>query len=202
VPTEFKLKGGKRLQMALDPSRFKATSRKWLRLAAARNGKLGEQRMRATIKEGGFEKNADLTTAIKGSAKPLVDKSSSLFQAITSKVVGDTTTFVGIPSKDSFYRVAVAIHDGVTIPVTDKMRGLFYMLWRASVGDPVTLEGRAKDLFARYQGWLPLKASTKAIVLPKREFVKKTFQDSELHAMARKNWQDAINAALKEQARG
>ena len=205
MPTGFKLKGAKRLEKAFDPRRFKAVARKHLRMASRRNGVIAQARIREFIRanEGGFTKNADLTVAIKGEGKnPLVDTAQSLFQAITYVVVDDTTTFVGVPSKDSFYDVARAIHEGTSIPVSDKMRGMFYMLWRASVGDPVALEGRAKQLFAKNQDWLPLRASTTAIVIPPRPYMTKAFDDPKLRAMAHKNWQDAINAAMKEQARG
>jgi hypothetical protein len=203
MPTAFKRDAGwKRWRKALDPSRFKAHARKYLREAARRNGKDAEEVMRRAIQDGGYERNAELTVAIKGSEKPLFDKGSSLSQAITSIVVDDLTTFIGVPSKDSFYDVAVVLHEGRAIPVTDAMRGMFYMLWRASVGDPVTLSERAKQLFERNQDWLPLKKSTKAIVIPSRPFVRKAFEDPELHARARKNWEDAIAAAIKVQARG
>lgn len=206
MPTGFKRdKGWKRLEKAFDPKRFKAVARKHLRVAAGRNGKIAEGMVREQIKAnaGGFQKNADLTVALKGSGKnPLVDTARSLFQAITSIVVDDTTTFVGVPSRSDFYDVAVAIHDGASIPVSDKMRGMFFMLWRASVGDDVTLTGRAKDLFAKSQDWLPLKKSTEAIIIPGRPYMKQAFKNPELHKMARKNWEDAINAAMKEQARG
>jgi len=197
------------MEKALDPSRFGAAARKHLRKAAGRVGVIAVERVRAQIRgnQGGFTKNADLTIAIKGAGKnPLVDTGQSLNQAITHIVVDDTTTFVGVPSKSSFYKIALLIHEGnegKAIPVTEKMRGMFYMLWRKSVGDPVTLEGRAKELYAKYPGpWFPLRASTKFIVLPRRPYMEQAFADESLKKMAREQWQDAINAAMKEQARG
>ena len=206
MATGFKRdKGWKRMEKAFDPKRFKSSTRKYLRLAARRNGMIAVAHVRDQLRgnKGGFKKNAELTVAIKGEGKhPLGDTAQSLFQAITSKVVDDMTTFVGIPTEHSFYDIAVVIHDGTSFPVTEKMRGMFYLLWRASVGDPVILSGRAKELFAKNQDWLPLRKGTKVIIFPARSYITKAFEDSELHKAVQKNWQDAINATMKEQARG
>ncbi len=201
MATGFKMdKGWARLDSALDPSKFKGTLRRHLRLAARRNGKLGEARMRQAIADGGFDENAELTKAIKGSAKPLVDKSKSLFQAITSVVQSDTVTFVGVQQSDRFYNVAVALHEGEVIAVTPKMRSMFLALARKSAGREVELTGRAADLWARKSGgWLPLKKDTKAIVIPGRPFTKPVFTDAVFIKQVKKNWSDAIKAALKEQ---
>lgn len=194
-----------RFNRALDPQRFRRLSRKHLRKATERNGLEAVATIRRTIRKGGsFAANAMLTKEIKGSSKPLVDSGSGLFQAVTSKIDTDTSVFVGVLQTDGFYNIAKAIHDGVVIPVTPKMRQMFKALWWASIGnlDPSELDGRAAELWKRKPGgWFPLKDSTVAIVLPPRPFVELAFADPALKKKARANWERAMNSAIREAAK-
>ena len=189
---------------AMDPRRLTPELQRSMKLATMRNGKYAERAVRKLLQEGIRPPNADLTIAIKGSAKPLVDTGFGIFQAITSVVVSDTEVFVGILRKDSSYDIGVALHDGVTIKVTDKMRWMFWALWQASMGkrDPNTLTGRAAELWSRRPGiWLPLRDSTVAIKIPPRPFLEAAFQDPELKRLVTKSWEKAIQSAIVRSAR-
>lgn len=183
-------------------------ARKRLRRATEQNGLEALGAMRRLIRKGGtFAENATLTREIKGSAKPLVDNATSLFQALTSKVTSDTSVFIGMLKRDEFFDIAEALHDGRVIPVTPKMRQMFQALHWASIGnlDPAELTGRAAELWKRKQtGWFPLKPSTTAIVLPPRPFVDAVFDGTSLSGLkvkVRRNWERAINDVLREVAR-
>jgi len=202
--TAFKRdKNWKRLQTTLEPGKVDKIMRRHLRRASALNGKIAEGKIRDTIRSGGFTPNAPLTAAIKGSSKPLIGggAGAQLFNAVTSKVMEGASVFVGILKINAAYNVGVAIHQGAIISVTSKMRGLFFILWQASVGaiDPSSLTGRAKELWDEMPGgWKPLKKNTRAIITPARPFIRKAFADPTLRDKAKKNWQQAMAAAFKE----
>jgi hypothetical protein len=204
VPTEFKIKGLKRWRQALDAGAFDASARKNLRIATTLNGKIAEGLVRKTIQSGGgFKKNAPLTKSIKGSQKPLVD-SGLLFQSITSRVEDDFTVFVGVLRTSGEYNIAVTLHEGVQERVTPEMRGMFFMLWRASEGeiDASKLTGRAAILFARMpNGWKPLAAETQFIIIPGRPFFVVAFKNTQMIKRARDNWKKALEASFAERAK-
>jgi hypothetical protein len=198
----FKSKGIKRWLKALDPQGFTKALRKNVRLATALNGKVGEAVLRKVIQSGGkLRPNAPLTKFIKHSDKPLAD-TGLLFQSITSKVHDDFTVFVGVLRTSERYDIIRTIHDGQVIKVTPAMRGMFFMLWRASIGeiDSGTLTGRAAALWTRQPGgWFPLRDDTTVIVIPSRQFMRIAFANPQFKKLVRENWSKAVAASFKEQ---
>jgi len=205
MPKQYKKtgKGWKRLEVALKPTKYNAVVEKHLGRATKLNGQLAVAKVRDSIKKGQYAPNKPLTIALKGSTKPLVGRTAQLWQSITSRKMDKKTVFVGVLKTHGVYNIAVAIHEGVAINVTDKMRGLFFVLWMVSEGRmPVSdLQGRAKELWEQMPGgWKPLLASTTAIVIPARPFIKQAFGDSGLKRQAKANWSQALKAAHKELA--
>lgn len=200
--TTFKVKGLKRWLKALDAQEFDKVVRKNIRVATALNGKVGEAILRKTIQGAGkLKANAKLTKLIKQSKKPLVDR-GLLFQSITSKVHDDFTVFVGVLRTSKGFNLIETLHEGKEIKVTPEMRGMFFMLWRASIGeiDPSKLTGRAAELWERMPGgWLPLAASTIVIIIPSRPFIKIAFSDSQMIKQVRDNWKKALAASFADQ---
>jgi len=170
------------------------------------------KRIRGLIKggQGGFEANAELTKEIKEASVPLVGGKVAtgginVFQAISSTMLDDYSVFAGVKFVSEAYDIAETIHGGAVIPVTEKMRTMFRVLWWASEGsiDPADLTGRAAELWRlKPGGWYPLEDSTKAIVIPPRPFIERAFADPELRREARRNWELAVSAALRVMARG
>lgn len=160
--------------------------------------------------EGGYEANAELTKEIKGASVPLVGGKAdtggiNLFQAISSTMLDDFSVFAGVKFVSEKYDIAATLHDGAVIPVTEPMRTMFKMLWWASEGsiDPAQLTGRAAELWRlKSGGWYPLKDSTTTIVIPGRPFIERAFEQPELKREARRNWELAIQDALRARARG
>ncbi len=205
-----KTKDWKKFEKAFGKAAQKAIKRHMAR-ATLLNGKLVEKKIRQSIQSGNFDSNAPLTQAIKGDNKPLVgvETGAQLFKAITSKAITGGTpfksaVFVGVLRTNMFYNVARTIHDGKTIAVTDRMRGLFLALSLASQGkiDKGKLSQRGRDLFDYMnKGWKPLKKGTTRIVIPPREFIRDAFKNRSLEKLARKNWQQALQAAFAEMAK-
>lgn len=160
--------------------------------------------------EGGYEANAELTKEIKGASVPLVGGKAdtggiNLFQAISSTMLDDYTVFAGVKFVSEKYDMAATLHDGAVIPVTDKMRTMFRMLFWASEGsiDSGELTGRAAELWRlKKSGWYPLADTTNVIVIPGRPFITRTFESGEIKREARRNWEMAVQHALKILARG
>jgi hypothetical protein len=197
--------GWKRWERAITPSIFSRELRKNLKVATKRNGLVAVRTIRKVIRSGSFQDNAPLTVMIKSSSKPLVDRGSGLFQAITHKMVDDVTVFAGVLMTSGEYNIAIAIHQGATIRVTPKMRGMFFNLWLVSEGElpPGYLKGRARELWERHQGdWLPLKSDTRRLVIPSRPFIKDAFNDTMMKHLAFKNWENAIKKTMKRLAKG
>ena len=189
-------KGWTKLSASVIAGSFTPTLKANMLKASRVNGMIVRKAIRKTIKKGVEPANSPLTSAIKGSSKPLVDK-GQLFQAITSKVLTPYTVEVGVAKMNPTANIAVALHEGTTITVTARMRGLFALLASASQGSPVSLDGRAAQLFARYKGWKALKASTTHITIPGRPFLRPVLADAILRAKVMKNWQQALAASIE-----
>jgi hypothetical protein len=88
------------------------------------------------------------------------------------------------------------------------MRAMFFYLWLASMsaqglrtGKAPTLTGRAAQLFERFQDWRPLKASTRAIHIPKRPFITTVVENPDIQSSIIALWRDAVDRTFKEVAR-
>lgn len=182
----------KRLELAVS----KATSVNLLLLR-----KLIRDKIRAVVPPA----LSPLTTGLKKSTKPLVDR-GALFQAVTTWKVSWRAGFVGVlrnaqaPGGGSLISVAEALHEGATLKVTTRMRGMFAVLAQVSAGtrDPNTLKGRALELYEQNPSfkWKPLKPGTVAIRIPARPFIKLVFADPTVQAKFVENWEAAIQEAL------
>lgn len=202
-PTKFKMdKRWKRLEKKFGAAASSKIARKHLRRASMVIGKKAEATIRKEIESGKFEPNAPLTVGLKGGVnEPLkgTRAGAPLFKAITSKVIDDYTVFVGVLQTNDEYNIAVAIHEGTTIAVTDKMRGLFHILARREVDPAIPLSERAQELWdAMPGGWHPLKPSTVAIVIPSRPFIRQAYNKGDMQKFARQFWNDALEMAIKE----
>jgi hypothetical protein len=196
---EFKMEWPARAYEALGPSKLNATLRRHMRRATALNAMAAAAEIRKGITNDNYGPNAALTEAIKGSDKPLADR-GQLFKSITHVVKDDFTAFAGVLRTDEKYNIAVALHEGFEAKVTPAMRGLFFVLYRASNGstDPNTLTGRAAELFERYQDWLPLSPNTTAIVVAGRPFVDEAFKSVGLRNTVERNWQLALTSTFRD----
>jgi len=202
----LKLTGFAELKGALKGAKFKKALEKHVGRATGRSSKMLEREVRQAIKKGGFSRNAALTTAIKHSSKPLVDK-GDLWQAVKAEQPSWDLARIGVNYKHGAYDIAKLLHDGGDIPVTAKMRTMFFYLWLASLakkglhsGPPPILRGRAIELFARYQDWKPLKGSTRAIHIPPRGFLIEVAGKREIRQRVIDAWQKAVEAAFREVA--
>lgn len=196
-------KGWDAFAKAIDPNTFQRVLRRNMQVATTLNGKIVEAAIRRAIQGGDFEPNAALTVMIKGSSKPLVDH-GEFFKAVTSVSVGPMEVFIGIVKTAEEYNLALALHEGVDIKVTPAMRGLFFYLWRASIGDmePSKLTGRAAELWERAPGgWKPLKASTSVIHIPGRPFIDEVFEDESLKKTLADNWNAALRRTMQQLAK-
>jgi hypothetical protein len=191
--------GWKKLSKMIDPKKFIAAGPTIMRKANGVAGLYAVRAIRQEIKNGAYAPNAPLTIAIKGSSKPLVD-TGNLFKAITHKMVDDYTVWVGVLFTSGSYNLSVALHEGATIKVTEKMRNLFELLFRASKGklSPSKLTGRAAEIWerARTKEFFPLRKSTSQIVIPPRPFMRRAIESSDLQLRVQGIWFEAIAKAM------
>ena len=205
ISFKFELRGFRRLAKTLRPNLYARLQRQHVSRATQRNAVFVAAAMRKTIQRGdNLDSNAALTEAIKGTNKPLVGLTSTLFQAITHKKVTPYEAFAGLLRTDDAFNVGVIVHDGTAIPVTDKMRGMFFYLWLASTGQisPERLTGRAAELFERKTtGWAPLADDTESIVIPERPFVDIMLRDNSLNKRCHDNWERALGFVFRDMKR-
>lgn len=176
--------------------------KKHIRRATGAIGKKGEALARKEITEGKYEPNRPLTVALKGGRnEPLKGDrpGAPLFKAITSKIIEEMAVFIGILQVNKEYNIAKAIHEGVSIRVTEKMRNLFYVLWLKEQNPSLKLTGRAEELWNKMPGgWLPLKKSTTAITIPSRPFIGNVWEKGDIQKYAKAMWDGALERIFKE----
>jgi hypothetical protein len=194
-------RGWKRFARATDPEKFRRQLRSNVSAANAKIGSFGKKLVRKTIKEGKLAQNKPLTVFIKGSTKPLIDR-SDLWQAITFKQPSWHTVFIGVLQRDEAANIAELLHEGGRIRVTENMRAMFRALWMVSEGkmDAGKLKGRAAELWARRPsaGWLPLSDATDFIEIPARPFIREPLDTNEFKATVKKLWEDAITRTFQQ----
>ena len=157
------------------------------------------------IDAGGFDANAPLTTQIKGGSTPLKDKGNLVRTAITTRNVSADSTFVGVLQSSPKFAQYMAVHNGATLKVTDKMRSMFQALAQVSSGEMQSsqLTGRARELYERSSGpWYPLATSTTAINIKARPFMERAFGSSQAKHAAVEKMLAAVDQTFRELAAG
>lgn len=184
------LTGFRRLKRMLSPGTFERRLQKHVKAATMLNALLAEGEIKTDISANRFKKNAARTIAIKRSSKPLAGVTGELFKSVIGRAVAWDTALIGVlKSKkvknkqtgkvDDILQIAAILHDGATITVTDRMRRYFFLL--ASKKGSRTM---------------PLRASTKVIVIPPRPFLRGVTK-KRLVKKYKANWQRAIGKAMR-----
>jgi hypothetical protein len=203
APTKFKPKGKwKQFQAAIDPKKFAASARRHLKTAMTQTAQYIRGEIRRGIRSGGYAPNAELTKLLKGSTKPLVGSTAELWKGVTYQVPSYRMAFVGVLRQSGAYNVALTVHDGKNIRVSPKMRGMFWLLWKTSIGqfDPGKLRGRTRELWdqLKRRGIIkPLDPGTTVIRIPPRPFIRAVFDSKKVQATVKANFAQAISEALK-----
>lgn len=189
----------------LSPKTLMRGMQKHIKRGTTKNAIAIRRQIRQEIKKGVPPRNAPLTKAIKGGTKPIVGTAGAdMFNAITYSVPAWDTAFIGLLRTNKNYNVGKVVHNGAVIKVTKKMRVMFWYLWKTSIGSfaPSLLEGRAKIIWneSKTKKFYPLEDSTKAIVIPKRPFIRYAMKDPSLLRVVRTHWLNAIGNGFKELA--
>lgn len=190
-----------KLEALLDAPAAARRVRQMVSRATAINGSLLRKEARRQIKMNTPPPLASLTEMIKHSTKSLVDD-GDLWKAITSHSTAWNVVEVGVKKGTPEANTAVIVHEGTLIPVTARMRTMFWYLYQASVGDieASELTGRAADLWKRQPGgWKPLKGATTHIRIPARQFLRNAVNDGALQSKVATNWANAFAAAIAGQ---
>lgn len=202
-------KGWRGFGSAISVRFHKATLEKHVGRATRANAIAVRRRVREKIKEGGFEENAPLTMLFKGgSSQPLKGtRGGNLFNAVVYEVKNWTTAIVSANryNNDGF-NIALIVHEGTIIFVTDAMRNMFYLLWLVKIGsvEASVLKGRAKEIYDATkgaQGIVPIAKGTNYIRIPPRPYFVETIQAFETRRVVKTNWQNAVAATIKDQAK-
>jgi hypothetical protein len=191
----------RKFQAALSSTNYEAKAKQIMRTATGQNALYiqGEARKRISPKRM-YAANAALTLSIKGGkTAPLVDTARRIWQAIAIDVQAWNKAFVGVNFRNGAYNLAKMLHDGVDIKVTSRMRTMFFYLFLRGQGRPVTLTGRAAELWKRWPGeWRPLKDTTQVIHIPERRFMLDVIEDPVVLRNVRKVWRQAMEYVFKK----
>jgi hypothetical protein len=193
---KLELVGFKKLKNILDPKKFERRAKKHIGQATLKNGLIAEGKIKEGINKGKVpgkgKTNADLTIAIKGSDRPLVD-SGELVKSINSEVQSWKLVFIGVNrnrtvtdengKKRGILTIAQTLHDGAEVKVTAKMRRFFFWM--------------AFDKESPFRGVVkPLKATTKKIIIPPRPFLHLALTDR-LVKRYTNNWNKAVRKVMQ-----
>ena len=191
--TQLKLFGFERLSKILHPTSWEKRLEKNVKVATRRNGLLAARKVKRDISSRKVQpsKLSQLTVSMKGSSKALVD-TGELRKSIVSDLIAWHTVVVGVLKRRTLtdeqgnaydiMDIAIAMHFGADIPVSDKMRRYFY--WLANSPES-SLQGKI----------MPLSPGTTMIHVPGRPFMKGIF-DPEMRKQYKRNWQKAINKTI------
>lgn len=162
----------------------------------------GQAKTRITSGSGGYKRNAGLTRFIKGSESPLADHGDLVGQ-IKHQVISAETVEIGVMKTSHLADIAEVLHTGITIDVSTKMRAMFFILWLKSKGYPVSLTGRAQELWDRrpQRGWQKLRDDKTAIVIPPRPYFLFILTDPAVRAWIQEQWGFALKAAFTKAAK-
>lgn len=186
VDVKLSLTGFKELEDKLSPARFPRRYRKHVRRATENIALIAEGAIKESIARGDYAENAVMTTVLKGSDRPLVD-TGGLLKAITGIAKSWDLALIGVHKSqrrknkhtgkiDDVLMIAKLLHDGAIIPVSDKMRRLFYAI-------------------SNETGLMPLAASTTEIVLEGRPFLKAAITKRTIRIYV-KAWKKAVQRAM------
>lgn len=187
--TTLELTGFEELKKALDPRAFERRLRREVKRAMVANAQIAEAEVKKDIYAGAtFDPNSQRTIAIKGSSRPLVDN-GDLVKSVDGQVVKWDLAVIGVlrskqvkgedGKTEDIKNIAVIVHEGAVIRVTDKMRAFFAAMSRKHPGK-----------------WFPLDPKTTVIVIPPRPFLESAVK-KELRPRMKEHWEDAIRRALK-----
>jgi len=205
----IKLKGWKSYGAAISVRFHKATLEKYVGRATRANAIAVKRRARQKIQQGMEPANAPLTMLFKGgSSQPLKGtKGADLFNSITYELRSWEMAVVGVNRyNNDGYNIGLIVHEGATIAVTQPMRNLFYLLWLVSVGsvEASALTGRAKEIYDATNsaaGIVPIDPKTTHIRIPARPFLTETMKNPETRMVLKRNWQNAVEATIRDQAK-
>lgn len=186
------------MQKITDVRGFKKRLRKHVKAATIANGTVARKAMKEAIKTGKYAPNNKITTQMKGSSTPLMERGNSggLVSAIAKRTLRWNEAHIGIMKSSPQFGtsgkpkdmlgIAYLLHEG-TGPgstggyqrqrVTVQMRKFFYL---RSLTDP------------RFS---PIGATTEYIVIPPRPFLEGATTDAAV-AIYERNWGEAIQKAL------
>lgn len=179
-------KGFGRVERLLNRRGFNTRLQREVTKATKLNAIDVENETRKTIKGGKLAANRPMTVAIKGSSKPLIGADSVLFGSITHKIkmrgfAADVGVLRARKVDDTDIRnIAFILHEGATMPVTDKMRKLFASREREGIS-----------------GWRALKHDTTELIIKPRPFLRVSFRRRALQQRIRRRWREASGRALR-----
>jgi hypothetical protein len=197
------------MKHALNAGRLKEAVRVEIGNATDKAALFVRGRIRKRIQDGTtYSANAQLTMMLKHTTKPLVGAGADLFNSVTTKKIDWRSAFVGVLRGTSvngvdMVNIGEIVHEGASIKVTDKMRGMFLALAMVGRGQmPASnLQPRAAELAKQLGDNIkqirPLKLTTRVIIIPPRHFISSVFNDPNVVKRCQSIWKSAATKALK-----
>lgn len=197
-----------RVDAMLDPGKWERALTLEIDRATRINCMYLAREVRQRIRGRKYRENATLTAILKGSSNPtpLVDR-GDLFKAITWKRIGRGTYLTGIlrtartARDEETAQLAINLHEGKSIAVTERMRTMFWHLSMYSKGEMsmADLTGRARELAGRLKKGAvvhELGPNVRYIVIPPRPFLVEPFTDPAVRRKIIENWRQGVERAL------
>ena len=194
-----------RFRRFLSPTLWTGNLEREIKKATIKNALFLNKKVKDLINSNEYEDNSEMTLALKGSDKPLIDK-TNLWKAIDQVIYDSFRAEVGIirnagstGSKLGKAKSAINIKDlvelmesGYTIKVTEKMRRAIAMTLQNDKKD-----GKVSDKARVSLERLSSKRNqgSKTYVVPARPLLSKVFTDPEVGKVLVHNWRVALEGA-------
>jgi len=192
MPGEIKLVGTGHIRFSRFLKTFSPQLQKEIGKATLKNALTLQTLVRQGIASRKFIKNSDLTILLKGKNMPLVD-TKEMINAIEINQKTPFTARVGFLTDSEtshggpMINVARLLHDGGTITMTPRMRRFLF--------------AKAKERGGGKRTKIKFKSSSGLIRIPPRPFMNIVFHDPAVQALMNKNWEMAVNGAIRKSSK-
>jgi len=196
-----------RFRRFLNPQNWTGNIEKNIRKATIRNALFLQKKVKQLIRDEDYAANSEMTLALKGSNKPLIDQ-RNLFNAIDTVVYNSFSGEVGIlrnagstGSKFGKAKSQINIKDlvelmesGYTITVTQKMRQAIAMTLQGDLTSKGKLRAKSRTALERLSE--NRGSGSQTYIVPPRPLLSKVFEDPTTEKVLVHNWRAALEGTF------
>lgn len=199
MSARVRLFGWREVLNGLDAVAFRRRLEREIRHANQRIGREAVAVVRRQIRGGAYAPNAATTAFLKASSRPLVN-TGELFQSISFDTPAWNVARIGLlraTMGPEAVNIGIALHEGYTITVTDRVRARFMAMIRAAAGMTGSLGRDAQGRFRRRGVLPPLSGPARSVwIVPPRPYLEDPLSSAGFRGFVFDAWSQAARRAL------